>query len=176
MRIKLLPIVFCLILQPNFMVQAKSIGQKIRRNLANYEQAGPYDFDNELHPRDADKLLGELRGFLWKRWRERRLALVTATFYTIEGDPTKSLYFIESDARGTWWVRIDSESTISVLLPKSKRPKHKSTHDDYDSIDRVEPTSTNAPKFIPIPDDEVRQPQTYRLRLRNSRTNSIRII
>jgi hypothetical protein len=175
MRVKLLSIItLSLILQPNFMMHCKSAGQKIRRDLASYDKAGPYEFDNELHPRDADKLLGELREFLWKHWRERRLALITATFYTIEGDPTKSRYFVESDAKGIWRVRVDSESTISALLPKGKRPRHVSTQDD--NVDRIEASSTSATNSVPIADAEVRLPQTYKLRLRNSRTNSVRIL
>jgi len=177
MRVKFLSfIMLCLILHPSFMMQCNSAGQKIRRDLASYDKAGPYEFDNELHPRDSDKLLGELREFLWNHWRERRLGLVTATFYTIEGDPTKTSYFVESDAEGVWRVRVDSDSTISALLPKGKKPRREITHDDYDNVERVEPSTTSAADSKLIPDDEVRQPQTFKLRLKNSRTHSVRIL
>lgn len=139
MGLKLLSIMtLCLIVASNVMPQRKVDGQKIRRNLATYDKAGPYNFHNELHPRDADKLLGELRDFLWKHWRERRLGLVTATFYTIEGDSTKSRYFVESDTKGIWHIRVHSESIISALLPKGKQPRREITTNDYDEVDRVE--------------------------------------
>jgi hypothetical protein len=177
MALKLLSVMtLLLILSPNLLAQCNTPGRKIRRDLASYEKAGPYNFDNELHPRDADKLLVELRGFLWKHWRERRLGLVAATFYTIEGDPTNSCYFVESDSKGVWWVRVDSKSTISALLPKGKRPRHESAHDQYDEVDRVEPTSTSAADAKPISNEELREPQMFKLRFRNSRTNSVRIL
>jgi hypothetical protein len=176
MSVKLvLVFTFCLIVQSGTAMQRKSPGQAVRRDRVNYDKAGPFEFDNDLHPRDADRLLGEIRDFLWKHWKDRQPGLVTATFYTIEGDPTKSLYFVESDARGRWLIRVNSDSTISALLPKGKRPRRIIVQDDFDKVDRVEPTSTSSPNSIAIPNDAIRLPQTFKLRLRNSRTNSVRI-
>lgn len=166
-------ITLCLIVQSGLNMQGKSLGQQSRRNLANYDKAGPYSLDNEPPWEKRERMAGEIRGFLWKHWKERRLGLVKATFFSIEGDHTSSTFFVEPDAKSCWRITVQSENVISALLPKGKKPRREITHDDYDLIERVEPTGgSSAPS---IPEQEVRQPQTYRLRLRNSRTNSARI-
>jgi hypothetical protein len=176
MSVRLVLIITCCsILQSGLTMQAKSSEQGVRRDLAGYDQAGPYELNNDLHPDDADKILGEIRGFLWEHWKGRHLGLVTATFFTIEGDPTKSRFFVEPDAKGCWLIRIDSESIISAHLPKGRKPRREITHDPYDEIERVEIASGSSLPSINVPAEAVRQPQTYRLRLRNSRTNSLRI-
>lgn len=164
----------CLVLQSGLIMQGQSSRQRAGRDLTAYDKAGPYTIDYEP-PYKADKYLAEIRGFLWEHWKNRRRGLVKATFYTIEGDPTVSTSFIEPDAKGCWRITVESESIISALLPKGRKPRRLITHDDYDAIDRVEATVRDSTPSIPIPEQDVRQPQTYRLRLRNSLTNSVRI-
>lgn len=163
----------CLVLQVGLMMQGQSSGQRTERDLTAYDKAGPYTIDYEP-PFAGDKYLGEIRGFLWEHWKERRLGVVKATFYTIEGDPTISSTFVEPDAKGCWRITVESESIISALLPKGRKPKHKVTREDYDQIDRVEPNERET-NLIPISPSDVRDPQSYKLRLRSSSTNSIRI-
>jgi|SRR5215213_1942732 len=172
MPVALLIIALCFIFQDKPINECKFAGQVPRRDLTRYDKVGPYRFDNELHPREADKLMGEMRECLWQYWKERRLGLVTSTFYTLEGDPTDSHYYVEPNATGVWYLRVESNSTISALLPKRQKPKSKSTCDDYDKIDRIEHSSATTINPVPIPDTEVRNPQTYRLRMTNSRTKA----
>src|SRR6266850_515567 len=103
------------------------------------------------------------------------VTLVRATFYTLEGDPTFSPPLVEQDVKGRWRITVDSESIISVLLPKGRKPRREITHDTYDEIERVDATSGSSASSIPIPAQEVRQPQIYRLRFRNSLTNAIQL-
>src|SRR5215210_2806473 len=131
----------CFILQCGLTMQGKSSGQGARRDLAAYDQAGPYELNNDLHPHDADKSLGEIRGFLWEHWKERRLGLVKATFYSIEGDHTSSSFFVEPDAKSSWRIAVESTSIISALVPKRRKPRREITHETYDEIERVEATS-----------------------------------
>jgi len=162
----------CVVLQFGLITQGQSSGQRVNRDLTAYDKAGPYTIDYEP-PYKGDKYLGEIRGFLWEHWKERRLGLVKATFYTIEGHPTFSTSFVAPDANGSWRITVESESIISARLVKGKKPRREITNDEYDLIDRVEATGgTSAPS---IPEQELRQPQTYRLRLKNSRTNSVQI-
>jgi hypothetical protein len=156
-------------------MQGKSLGQQARRNLAAYDKAGPYSLDNEPPWEKREKMAGEIRGFLWEHWKERRFGLVKATFFSIEGDHTSSSFFVAPDANGCWRITVESESIISALLPKGKKPRREITQDDYDVIDRVEATGESSAPSIPVAEQELRQPQTYRLRLRNSQTNSVRI-
>lgn len=164
---------FCLVFQSDVMMQGKSSRQAVRRDLAVYDKAGPYIIDNEP-PFKGDKYFGEIRSFLWEHWRERRLGLVKATFFSIEGDHTSSSFFVEPDAKGCWRIAVESESIISALLPKRRRPRRIVTNEDYDQVDRVE-ENENAATPIPLPENEVRLPQTFKLRLRNRHTNSVRI-
>lgn len=163
----------CLLLQSGLMMQGQSSRQRARRDLTAYDKAGPYTIDYEP-PYKGDKYLGEIRVFLWEHWQERRLGVVKATFYTIEGDPTISTSFVEPDAKGCWRITVESESIISALLPKGRKPRREITREDYYQIDRVEPSESET-NLIPISSRDVRNPQSYRLRLRNSSTKSIRI-
>lgn len=165
----------CLLLLSSLTVQGKSSAQGARRDLAAYDRAGPYELNNDLHPHDAAKILGEIRGFLWEHWKERRLGLVKATFFSIEGDHTSSSFFVEPDAKNSWRITVESESVISALLPKGRKPRREITHETYNEIERVEPMIETSATSIPISAQAVRQPQTYRLRFRNTRTNSMRI-
>ena len=167
-------ITLCLIIQPGLGLHGKSLGQETRRNLAAYDKAGPYSIDNEPPWEKRERIIGEIRGFLWEHWKERRLGLVKAIFHSIEGDQTSSSFFVEPDAKGRWRIMVESESTISALLPKGRKPRREITREDYDQIDRVEPNG-NETNLIPISSGDVRDPQSYRLRLRNSSTNSVRI-
>jgi hypothetical protein len=173
MKTKLLALIVICSVLPNFTAQWNFYGQRIKRDLAKYETAGPYDFHNELHPRDAEKLRQDMRDFLWKHWSEPRFGLVAATFYTLEGDPTKSHYFVESDEKGTWRIRVESEKTLSSLLPKGKRPKRVIAYDDYDDVKRVEASTLGTADAIFIPSDEVRSPETYKLYLRDTQNKSV---
>ena len=162
----------CFVLQSSLVMQGQTLSQRARRDLTTYDKAGPYTINYEP-PYKADKYLGEMRGFLWEHWKERRLGMVKATFYTIEGDTTISSSFVEPDAKGCWRIAVESESIISALLPKGRKPRRETTQDNYDVIERIEATGeSSAPS---LPEHEIREPQTYKLRLRNSRTNSVRI-
>src|SRR6267142_1157778 len=88
----------CLALQSGLIILGQSSDQRAKRDLTAYDKAGPYTIDYEP-PYKGDKYLGEIRGFLWEHWKERRLGLVKATFYTIEGDSTVSTSFVEPDAK-----------------------------------------------------------------------------
>jgi len=164
-----------LILQSGFTMRGNSSGQEGRRDLAAYDQAGPYELNNNLHPHDAEKIRGEIRGFLWEHWKQRRLGLLKATFFSIEGDPTSSSFYVEPGDKNSWRIKIESESIISALLPKGRKPRREITHENYDEIDRIEATSGISAPLILIPVQAIRQPQTYKLRFRNRRTHSLRI-
>src|ERR1044072_6802226 len=103
-----------LIIQCGLSTQSKSLGQSGRRNLAAYDQAGPYSIDNEPPWEKREKMEAEIRGFLWGHWKDRRLGLVKATFFSLEGDYTASPFFVEPDAKGCWRITVESKSVISA--------------------------------------------------------------
>ena len=163
------------ILQFTLIVQQKSLGQRARRDLSAYDQAGPYELNNDIHPRNSDLILGEIRGFLWEHWKQRRLGVVKATFFSIEGDQTSSSFFVEPDSKGSWSIKVESLSTISALLGKRSTARREVTHEVYNEIERIEATTGNSASLVLIPAEAIRQSHTYRLRLRNKHTNSLRI-
>jgi hypothetical protein len=163
----------CLIIYSGLSLQ-RPAQPRAKRNLVLYDKAGPYSIDNEPPWEKRDRFTAEIRGFLWEHWREHRLGQVKATFFSIEGDQTSSSFFVEPDAKDRWGITVESETIVSALLPKGRKPRREIARVTYDEIDRVEP-SGNEPNLIPITASEVREPKTYRLRLKNSSTNSIRI-
>jgi hypothetical protein len=164
-----------LILQASSTVQGQPSVQRAKRALATYDQAGPYELSNDLHPHDADKMLAEIRGFLWEHWEQRRHGVIKVTFFSIEGDQTSSSFFVEPDAKGSWRLTVESVSIISALLHKGSKPRREVTDEIYNEVERLEATSGNSAPSTLIPAQAIRQPQTYRLRFKNTRTNSMRI-
>jgi hypothetical protein len=165
----------CVLFQLDLITQRGPTRRVGQRNLILYDKAGPYSINYDP-PYKADQYLGEIRTFLWQHWKDRRLGLVNATFFSIEGDYTTSTFFVEPDAKGRWLVRIHSKSTAAALLPKRQKPRHENAREEYDRIDRVEATSANAPTPVSVPESESREPQMFRLRLRNSKTSLVKIL
>jgi hypothetical protein len=170
-----LVITLCVVFQVELTLQRESSRPIGQRNLVLYDKAGPYSIDYDP-PYKADKYLAEIRTFLWQHCKERRLGLVNATFFTIEGDRTTSTFFVEPDRKGKWLIRIHSKSTFAALLPKRGKPHFENAREEYDEIDRVEATSVNAATAVPIPESVSRESEKFRLRLRNSKTNLVRIL
>jgi len=155
----------------SFVNGNNSSGQRTRRNLAEYAKAGPFTICNELPPEAGEQKMAEIRGFLWKNWNERHLGVVTVTFCSIEGDPTLSTFFVEPDAQHHWQVRVKSNLTESSLLPKG-RAIHRKTSEDYDEVGRVDIKDQSSQ----ITDDGPRDARTFRIRLKNTRTKSERVL
>jgi hypothetical protein len=169
----ILTITLGLIIHPGLIVQDKCFGQQARRNTAAYDKAGPYSIDNEPPFEKRERMAGEIRSFLWEHWKERRLGVLRAVFFSIEGDHTSSKFFVEPDSSGHWRITVVSQTVISALLPKGRKPRRENTDDEYDLIDRVDAKGDSSSPSIS--EEERRSPETYRLRLRNSRTNSVLI-
>ena len=166
---------FCLLLQASWTMQSKARAQARVPNGAGYDTIGPYTIGDEPGLEKDLKFIGEIRAFLWEHWKGRRLARVTATFYTIEGDPTTSKFLVEPDTKGRWQIRIDSVSRIAALLPKGKRPRRMISHEVYDEINRVDVDSTSPESYKTLSENEVRDGRSFKLRLRNSVTRSKQI-
>ena len=83
----------------------------------------------------------DFREFVWQQWSKQRRTKVTATFYSIEGDPTTSTYYIEPDKSGGWHIFVESESeccwSYAMQKPKKKRERRKST-ETYTDLERVQ--------------------------------------
>jgi hypothetical protein len=145
----------------HFVVVQQVSSEKSLSDLnAQYDKAGPYSIGDDLSPSRRDKLLTEIRGFLWEHWINKRPGQLRVTVYTIEGDPTTYNFFIEKDPRENWFIRAKSESVIAALLKPGEKPRHETTEISYYDIERLDPETGHV-----ISKGEKRQPETYRLRL-----------
>jgi hypothetical protein len=127
----------------------------------HYEIAGPYNAGNELSRREKDEILTRIREFLWDHYDGRMPGKLEATFYTIEGEPTHYLFFVDTGPTGEWGIR----ATISMWRRDYARHKKKPTQtvveEKYCYVGRTDPSSEKA-----IPREEKRTAESYRLVLR----------
>jgi hypothetical protein len=136
------------------------------RDLRKYDLSGPYSLDrSSRHAEERPILEGLIREFLWTRWEQRRLAHVSIVQYSIEGLATRAWYYVEPDKRGIWRITIDEDITLPVMKRDSKEHlRENRSHEAY-SLERVEPSNSDAAGQL-IAGKEVREPETYRLRLK----------
>ncbi|MFL6230192.1 MAG: hypothetical protein ACJ741_15580, partial [Pyrinomonadaceae bacterium] len=115
--------------------------------------------------------------FLWEHWSRRHLGRITATVYSIEGDPTTTAFYIEPDESGAWRVATEYESECCWFYRmEGKERKRESGKGAYYVVERVVGGRDEKAKefrivWSVIPESEKRQPNTYALRLRKGSRN-----
>ncbi|MCA1625904.1 MAG: hypothetical protein LC768_05930 [Acidobacteria bacterium] len=139
------------------------------RDLSLYEQGKTYDFSwSKLKTLRAER--EEFREYLWQQWSKQRRTTVTATFYSVEGDPTTSTYYIEPDESGRWHIAVESECcwTYAMLKPKKQRERRKysATYSDLERVQEVQDKNGLFLKWKEVPTDKQLAPQNYMLRLK----------
>ena len=139
------------------------------RDLINYDLAGPFSLDrSSRHAEDRPVIEAAIREFLWTRWRQRRLAHLATVEYSIEGLPSRSWYYVEPGKDGLWRIVIDDDITIHALKRDSQEHQREVRSYEAFSLERVELTSISPAKSDRrIPDDQSREPETYRLNLKD---------
>jgi hypothetical protein len=146
-----------------------------KRDFARYENGGTFDFSWSLGPKARERMKSEMREFLWEHWKQKRLAHVVATFYTIEGDPTTHNLYIEPDENGHWHVVSEYKRECcwfyAMEKKKRKRERRKGT-DIYDTVERIEEIKNGKVTWKVISDGYRRAPSVYRIRLRNAAENN----
>src|SRR6267378_282872 len=129
-----------------------------------HDKAGPYSIGNSLPFAERNQLLSKARSFLWDHWSHQLLGQLQVTVYTIEGDPTTYVFFVEKDSRDRWCVRSESESVITRLLKPGEAPRRETQEVTYYEIDRLDSETNKI-----IQSAEKRPPDTYTLRLKSSK-------
>jgi hypothetical protein len=152
------------------LVGAHAIGSVLAgdeaRDLRKYELSGPYSLDrSSRHAEERPILEGLIREFLWTRWEKRRLAHVSIVKYSLEGLAARAWYYVEPDRRGIWRITIDEDITLPALKPDSNEHLREARSYEAYSLERVEADNNGAGGQL-IGENEVRQPETYRLRLK----------
>jgi len=125
--------------------------------------AGPYQLHNGLKPDQREKILSEIRTFLWEAVTQNRSAELRATFYTLEGDPTSYIFHTAKTDSPQVCIRADTTSEQSTSASREKRSGPSKTSLQCCEIVRLE-AATGAR----IPENQRREAGTYRLRLRDT--------
>jgi len=153
------------------VVLSQSKADNSNRDLSLYEHGKTYDFSwSKVKTLRAER--EEFRQFLWQQWSKQRRTKVTATFYSIEGDPTTSTYYIEPDASGRWHIVIESESeccwSYAMQKPKKQRElrKYIETYTDLERVQEIQDKTGLFLKWKAIPKDKQLSPKSYMLRLK----------
>jgi len=147
--------------------------QKIRkRNLARYDNGGEFDFNFGIGEKEKAAMNSRLREFLWTHWSQKKLGRVEKTiYYTLEGDPAVTIFYVEPDKNGHWIIREETTTFCCFLYFTEKRkrkPLITTSRTVYKIIERVEivgKANLNNNTLTAIPKVEVRKPYIYLLRL-----------
>lgn len=99
--------------------------------------------------------------------------MLVATGFNFEGDPTTSTYFVEPDSKQRWVIHVESTSTIARLLPKGQEPRRIKHEETYLEVVRVELVDNDPAQQIPIPNEDSRPPEKYKLRLKQEGITTI---
>ena len=123
------------------------------RNLSQYDAIGPFTIQSVSSNREADRLNGQVREFLWTHWRQHQRGTVAATYQFVDGTARLS-FFIEPDKQGQWVIVERQDNPFS--------PKVKAKVFACAAFERVEPDRLRQPLIV-IPDTAPRQPEQYLL-------------
>ena len=143
-----------------------------KRDLPLYKDGGKFDFNWSIGI-EHEAMRSKLRDFLWTHWSRKKPGRVTAIFYTIEGDPTTTNFYIEPNENENWVIGTESESICCVLdslMKKKRKPTIRKWKVVYEIVDRIELLNGEMPKPNEVrkivPTEDTRQPNSYLLRLR----------
>ncbi len=158
----------------------ESLSDNSKRDLTVYEQGKTYDFSwSKVKTMRAER--NEFRGFLWQQWSKQRRTKVTATFYSVEGDPTISTYYIEPIESGRWHIAVESESeccwSCAMQKPKKQRERRRRSviYNDLERVQEVQDKNGLFLKWKAIPTDKQSPSQSYMLRLKNADEKSLNV-
>jgi hypothetical protein len=136
------------------------------RDLREYDLAGPYSIDrSSRHAEERPILEALIREFLWTRWEKRRLAHVSIVKYNIEGLASRTWYYVEPDKRGIWRIVIDEDIELPAVKRDSNEHLREARSCEAYSLERVGTNKSDAAGQL-IAEKELREPETYRLRLK----------
>ena len=131
-------------------------------------QIGPFVVSWGMDRVDKEKIMFQVRGFLWEHLQDHTPGHFKITFGNLEGDPTAHTIFIQQDKKGNGVVRDEVTTTEAALLKPGEKPKHRKFLDKFCAFERIDKNTQK-----PIPDDETRPAESFTLRLKNCRTGAV---
>jgi len=148
-------------------ILAEQPGSEVPRLLEAYETEGPYSLDRSTrHQEDRYAIEIRVRDFLWTQWHRRKLAYLIVVQYSLEGLATRTWYFVEPNQEHTWQIVVEEDATLPGTDPKTDMHYHKRTRYEIRTVERIDITSYEASAGRIIGTTEMRQPNTYKLRLK----------
>ena len=75
------------------------------------------------HRSERERVASQIRDFLWTHWSSRKPACIVVTDSTIEATAVESSYFIATDAKGQWSIRVAREFVQHEFGSMGKQPK-----------------------------------------------------
>jgi hypothetical protein len=128
------------------------------KSTEDYDSSGPYFVKWQLPSAEKAEIQGQVRGFLWEHFAKKSLAKLEVTYYTLEGEPTHYLFFVDSDPAGEWRIRAIITMWRVDFAHHKKKPKQSVVQETYCRVKRMD----QADKKM-IPQEEKRDPKTYSL-------------
>jgi hypothetical protein len=141
--------------------QAGNSTPAVTTGATSVAQTKHYQVRNGLNSADREKILSEIRAFLWEKVAHHESVQVRVTFHTIEGDPTTYQFHAEKSDDKKWCLKADIDLE-HPSQPHKEKPKREVISQSYCEIFRVDVISG-----LRIRDAEERDPKAYKLRLRD---------
>jgi hypothetical protein len=145
-------------------------------DIDTYEKAGPYErirLPNGKLPADQLARIGRSRKWLWAHFQGQRRALLIETSHSIEGDRSTAYYFVEPDEQGHWRIATKIERILYNHKFKDAGCERFEVEQFISySVTRVNLQPDENGLYRPIPSDEQRSPENYRLQFELEETGS----
>jgi hypothetical protein len=148
-------------------IQGHSLSEQTPGNgQSGVDQAGPYVIG---YDKDHSKNVAEVRDFLWRHWREHRPGRLLATWISLEGRSTETVYVVGNDENGVWSLKVTKEwpDAGSQTSPRSR------VESKVYRIRRIKPRHDGQSPAIFLPDDEPRSAERYRLVFFDEKGNEV---
>lgn len=141
-----------------------------KRDLSNYEK-GEDAFLRHWYGEMLDDEAGakaRVRGYLWEKWRAKRLAYISIVIGYTHGDSQATNYYVEPDKEGHWRIAVEtvssccSQDVMAAAIAGQKKEIERRTRiiGEYYIVSRMDAESGSC-----VPDKEKRKRESYTLLL-----------
>ena len=155
------------------LVALPVIGREPQQNLvgqslpASANEIGPFVVSLRMDPAEEEKIMSQVRGFLWDHLQNHTPGQLRITFGNLEGDPTEHTLLVQTDKKGNTVILDHIATTEAALLKPGEKPKHRTFLDKFCAFERIDKDTQKT-----IPDDETRPVESFKLRLKNCKTGA----
>jgi hypothetical protein len=126
-----------------------------------YETAGPFRIARRMSSTQVDEIETQIRSFLWHHLAAKIPGKLDLTYYTLEGEPSQYLFFVEANSQGDWAIRAKVTAWRSNHGYPNTAPETTVAEEKYCRVERIDSVDSKA-----IPAAEPRNPKSYRLVLK----------